>query len=101
MSEIMWVILGMAVVTAVPRVVPALLVGRIKLSPAVKRWLEAIPYAALGALIFPGILTVDETRPMIGLIGGATAVLLAWLRLHLLFVVGGAIAVVAVLKGMT
>src|SRR5699024_3221899 len=64
------IIIGMALVTMVPRVVPAFLVNKFVFHNWVNRWLQAIPYAALGALIFPGILTVKGEDPKIGLLGG-------------------------------
>jgi len=78
------IIIGMMVVTYIPRALPGLLFGRYQLPKAVERWLQNIPYAALGALIFPGIIR-GET-PSLGVIGGVTAVLLSLLDLHLVLV---------------
>jgi len=94
---ILYIIIGMAVVTAIPRVIPAILVDKFKFKDWMNRWLQAIPYAALGALIFPGILTVKEDAPHIGLIGGIVAVILAYVGLNIIFVVIGAIATVFIL----
>ncbi|WP_318036202.1 AzlD domain-containing protein [Halobacillus amylolyticus] len=58
-----WVIIGMAVVTAVPRFLPAFIIDQAKFPKWVDRWLNAIPYAALGALIFPGIISVKPEAP--------------------------------------
>ncbi|ARI78139.1 AzlD domain-containing protein [Halobacillus mangrovi] len=86
-----WMIIGMAIVTAVPRFLPAFIVDFIHFPPWVDRWLNAIPYAALGALIFPGVMSVKPDAPQIGVIAGLVAVLLAWLNIHIIFVVIGAI----------
>ncbi|SFG59155.1 Branched-chain amino acid transport protein [Halobacillus alkaliphilus] len=94
---IIWMIIGMALVTAIPRVLPAFIVDIVSFPKWVDRWLNAIPYAALGALIFPGILSVKPEGPQIGIIAGLTAVLLAWLDLHIILVVLGAIASVFLL----
>ncbi|MCA1012130.1 AzlD domain-containing protein [Halobacillus halophilus] len=94
---IIWMIIGMALVTAIPRVLPAFIVDIVSFPKWVDRWLNAIPYAALGALIFPGILSVKPEAPQIGVIAGLTAVLLAWLDLHIILVVLGAIASVFLL----
>ena len=72
-----WIILGMALVTYLPRMLPAFLIGQRNVSPWMERWLASIPYAALGALIFPGILSVEKGEPLVGLAGGAVAALLA------------------------
>ncbi|MCA0983921.1 AzlD domain-containing protein [Halobacillus yeomjeoni] len=92
-----WMIIGMAVVTAIPRFLPAVIIDFIKFPKWVDRWLNAIPYAALGALIFPGIMSVKPDAPQIGVIAGMAAILLAWLNLHIILVVGGAIISVFVL----
>jgi len=94
---IIYIIIGMAIVTAVPRVIPAVIVDKFIFRDWVNRWLQAIPYAALGALIFPGILSVKTGSPHIGLIGAIVAVLLAYLGLNIMFVVIGAIATVYLL----
>ncbi|MFZ0369984.1 MAG: AzlD domain-containing protein [Halobacillus sp.] len=94
---IIWMIIGMALVTAIPRILPAFIVDIVSFPKWVDRWLNAIPYAALGALIFPGILSVKPEAPQVGIIAGLTAVLLAWLDLHIILVVLGAIASVFLL----
>ncbi|HLS24018.1 MAG TPA: AzlD domain-containing protein [Pseudogracilibacillus sp.] len=94
---ILYIIIGMAIVTAVPRFIPAILVDRFVFRDWMNRWLQAIPYAALGALIFPGILSVKEDAPHIGIIGGIVATLLAYIGLNIIFVVIGAIMTVYIL----
>lgn len=94
------IIAGMAVVTLIPRWLPVIIIGRVSFPKWVNDWLSYIPYAALGALIFPGILSVDAENPSFGLIGGLVAVLLAFFRCHILLVIFGSIATVMVLKGM-
>ncbi|MDL4842722.1 AzlD domain-containing protein [Aquibacillus rhizosphaerae] len=91
---ILIIILGMSLVTMIPRFMPAYIVDNVHFPDWVNRWLNAIPYAALGALIFPGILTVKPDQPYVGLTGGLIAILLAVLRLNIILVVIGAIATV-------
>ncbi|GAA5343982.1 branched-subunit amino acid transport protein [Planifilum fimeticola] len=95
-----WIILGMALVTYLPRMLPAFLIGQRNVSPWMERWLASIPYAALGALIFPGILSVERGEPLVGLAGGAVAALLAYFRLNMLVVIAGAIGAVAAIKAI-
>ncbi|HLR65313.1 MAG TPA: AzlD domain-containing protein [Pseudogracilibacillus sp.] len=95
---ILLIILGMALVTALPRVMPAMIVDKLIFPVWVNRWLEAIPYAALGALIFPAILSVKEGEPHVGLIGGLVALFLALFRLNIIIVVIGAILTVYLLS---
>lgn len=94
---IIYIIIGMAFVTAIPRIIPAVLVEKFVFRDWMNRWLQAIPYAALGALIFPGILSVKSGSPHIGLIGGLAALGLAYIGLNIIFVVIGAIATVYLL----
>lgn len=91
---ILYIIIGMAIVTALPRIIPTFIVDKFEFRDWMNRWLQAIPYAALGALIFPGILTVKAGEPHVGLIGGLVAVVLAYFGLNVMFVVIGAIATV-------
>ncbi|GAA0300634.1 branched-subunit amino acid transport protein [Gracilibacillus halotolerans] len=88
------IIIGMALVTFIPRVLPAFIMDSIKFPEWLEKWLKAIPYAALGALIFPGIMNTIPDKPWIGLVAGVIAITLAWLRVHILLVVLSAIGVV-------
>lgn len=92
------IIIGMSLVTMIPRVIPAFIVDKLVFKDWVNRWLNAIPYAALGALIFPGILTVKPDQPQIGFLGGLVAIVLAYIGLNVVIVVIGAIAAVYILS---
>ncbi|WP_112180065.1 AzlD domain-containing protein [Paraliobacillus zengyii] len=87
---IMFTIIGMALVTIIPRLIPAFIVDKIIFPGWVNKWLNVIPYAALGALIFPGILTVIPEAPWIGFFGGLIAIVLALFRLNIILVILGA-----------
>ncbi|GGJ87981.1 hypothetical protein GCM10007063_08060 [Lentibacillus kapialis] len=91
---ILIIIIGMALVTMIPRVVPAFIVDKLQFRDWINRWLNAIPFAALGALIFPGILSIIPDQPLVGVIGGIVAVALAYLGLNVILVVIGAILTV-------
>lgn len=91
------IIIGMAIVTAIPRIIPSVIVDKFIFRDWMNRWLQAIPYAALGALIFPGILSVKSGSPHVGLIGGFVAIGLAYIGLNIMFVVIGAIVTVFLL----
>ena len=73
-------ILGLSAATAVPRLLPAFLGERFRPPKAFRRWLDAVPFAALGALIFPGILSADPNTPMTGLAAAVAALAASWLR---------------------
>ena len=85
------VIIGCAIVTFIPRLIPALFIDRLDFSPKVEKFLNLIPYTALAALICPGVLTVDNQLWYIGLIGAIVAAGLAWKKFPL-----GAIVVLTV-----
>ena len=96
MDYIMMVILGCAVVTFIPRLIPALCIDRLNFSPKVEKFLNLIPYTALTALICPGVLTVDNQLWYIGLIGAVVAAGLAWKKVPL-----GAIVILTVIVLIT
>lgn len=93
MSKIILMIFGMGLVTYIPRALPLVALSGMKLPPLAKRFLENIPYAALGALIFPGILSsTGDLR--LSIIGGICALIMAYWELNLVLVVAGSIGVV-------
>lgn len=85
------VIIGCALVTFIPRLIPALFIDKLDFSPKVDKFLNLIPYTALAALICPGVLTVDNQLWYIGLIGAIVAAGLAWKKVPL-----GAIVILTV-----
>ena len=91
-------IAGMCLVTFVPRVIPLLLGRDLALPGWIRRWLSYFPYAALGSLIFPGILSVVEGKPWIGLSAGVVAAALALKARNAIFPVLAAIALVVALQ---
>ena len=95
-SGALWgVILGMAAVTYLPRMAPLVALDAEKLPPRLVRMLKNIPYAVLGALIFPGILHIQD-QMIYGIIGGIAAVGIALLDVHLVLVVVSSIAAVTI-----
>ncbi len=98
---IWYAIAGMCLVTFLPRAIPLLLGRDLPLPPWLRRWLSFFPYAALGALIFPGILGVVDGKPWIGVAAGVVAGVLAlWARTAIIPVLA-AIAVAIVLQVLT
>lgn len=96
--KIFLLILGMALVTYIPRLLPALFLDRFKFPQWFQRWLRNIPYAALGALIFPGVMYVEKDQPLVGLAGGLTAFILALLNIHITLIMAGSIGVVILIQ---
>ncbi|MGE5590810.1 MAG: AzlD domain-containing protein [Bacillota bacterium] len=55
-AQVLLVILGMAVVTYLPRALPMTVLSRMKLPEAFRRWLGFVPVAVLAALLGPALL---------------------------------------------
>ena len=92
-SDILFLILGMTAVTYLPRALPAALIGKLRFGPKLEKFLRLIPYTAMAALIFPGVITVDPQRLYIGILGGLCAGVLAWKKAPVMVCVLGAILV--------
>lgn len=90
-----WMILGMAVVTYIPRAIPLTFLEGRELPAAIQNVLRNIPYAVLGALIFPAIFFIQE-NVWFGVIGAIAAFAIAILGANVMIVVLGSIAVLAV-----
>ncbi|WCK55808.1 AzlD domain-containing protein [Aneurinibacillus sp. Ricciae_BoGa-3] len=91
--SMVFLVLGMAAVTYIPRMLPMVLLQDIQMPPFLNRFLGFIPFAALGALIFPGIIysTGDgDYGPAIA--GMSVSVIVAFFRVNVMFVVLGGIA---------
>jgi branched-subunit amino acid transport protein len=91
-TNILAIILGMAAVTYIPRMLPALFMDRFEFPAWFQKWLRCIPYAALAALIFPGVLSVDSDEPLVGVIAGLFAAGMAFFNLHIVIIMVAAIA---------
>jgi branched-subunit amino acid transport protein len=86
-------IFAMGLVTYIPRMIPMVLLNGVKLPPKLRNFLGFVPFAALGALIFPGVLssTGNTTSALFGL---TAAVALSLAKLNVMIVVAGSIAAV-------
>ncbi len=89
-KDILILILGMTIVTYLPRLLPLYFFSSDRLNPFLKRVLYFIPYAVLGALIFPAILySTDQLYS--ALFGAAIAIVIAYFELNLFLVVLGGV----------
>ncbi len=59
-QQVFLIITGMALVTYLPRLLPALLLAHRSLHPALTRWLGFIPCAVLAAMLAPSLLVHDN-----------------------------------------
>ncbi len=90
--DILLLILGMTVVTYIPRALPAFVADKLSYGPKLEKFLGLLPYTAMAALIFPGVLSVDSELPVIGIAGALAAALLAWKKAPVIVCVLAAIA---------
>lgn len=95
-KEILLMIIGMGIVTYIPRMLPFLLFKGVELPPFLQGVLRNVPYATLGALIFPGILFMNE-QIWYGVFGGVIALIVAYLGANIIVVVLSAIAFLTIL----
>ncbi|MBM7097870.1 AzlD domain-containing protein [Bacillus sp. H-16] len=94
---VIWMIIAMGVVTYIPRLLPLVMLKTDNWPAWARRMLTRVPYAVLGALILPGILTVHDNIWFAAVSGGA-AVLLAYIGMPLIVVVGGAIGMLGIMQ---
>lgn len=85
------VILLMALVTFLPRFLPLYALQEASMPPLARRYLTCIPYAALGALIVPGVWDAIPGFPAATLAGMTVAVGVSWFRGGLMPAVLGAV----------
>ncbi|MFC0557730.1 AzlD domain-containing protein [Halalkalibacter alkalisediminis] len=96
-TNILLIIAGMTLVTYIPRMLPFVFMDSEKIPGWFQAILRNVPYAALGALIFPGILTVHENI-WYGIIGGLTAIVVAYLGANLILVVMSSIVILMLIS---
>lgn len=75
-------IIGMGLVTYLPRVLPMLLLSGRKLAPWISRWLSFVPATVLAALLAPGLVMpegrLDFSRGNLYLLAAIPTLLVAW-----------------------
>jgi branched-subunit amino acid transport protein len=59
-DRVLLTILGMALVTYLPRLLPAWILAKRELPPLVRAWLRNVPVAVLAALTLPALLVRDQ-----------------------------------------
>ena len=62
MTDYIYLIIGMGIVTYIPRWIPLFFLARRRLPDWLVEWLDLIPVAILSALVLPAIVTFDEPR---------------------------------------
>ncbi len=64
-TDYLLLVLGMGIVTYLPRWIPLIFLSRRTLPEELRQWLDFIPAAVLSALILPALVTAGEPRHLI------------------------------------
>ncbi|HCW05629.1 MAG TPA: AzlD domain-containing protein [Clostridium sp.] len=86
-------LLGMMLVTYLPRLIPFFLARNSNKQGWLKRFLKFIPCTALGALIIPGAFDAIPEMPMAGIAGLSFAFVYSFFRKNVIVAVLGAVLV--------
>jgi branched-subunit amino acid transport protein len=90
-------ILGMTLVTYVPRLLPLVSFSGDVLPPVARRFLRYLPACALGALLVPGVWEAIPRMPVAAVAGTAVAAGVALLRRGLVLPVAAGVLVTYIL----
>jgi len=93
MNSHLLLIFGMMFVTYIPRLLPFAMVLEKKLPSKLIKFLQFIPYAALGALIVPGVFSAIPEMPQASILGISFAFVYAWYKGGIIMPVLGSIIV--------
>lgn len=93
MNNVLIVVIGMALVTYIPRLIPFFMVSKDDMPKGLRRFLTYIPYTALGALIIPGAFSATPDMPLASIAGIGFAILYSWIRGGIIVPVLGSIVV--------
>lgn len=91
MNNYIPLILGMTLVTYLPRFLPLMIINNDKINPKLRLFLQYIPYTSLSILIIRGIITSSAEMRLPTIIGIGSAALIAYFRENLILSVLGGI----------
>lgn len=93
-------IIGMMLVTYIPRMVPLVFLRNLKLSPYLTRVLRFLPACALGALIAPDAFSAVEQAPLVGVAAVVVAAVASLVTKGLLIAVVAGVGTAYLLLGL-
>lgn len=93
MNNQILLILAMMLVTYIPRLIPFMMVSNKELPIKLRRFLQFIPYTALGALIIPGVFSATPELPQAALLGVGFAFVYGWYKGGIIIPVIGSVIV--------
>lgn len=91
MRSMIPLIMGMALVTYIPRVLPLMILTDKKTSKRLKEFLTFIPYTSLSILILRGIITASSEMRLPTIIGVSVAAIISYIQGSLLLSILGGI----------
>lgn len=83
MKSYFLLILGMALVTYIPRLIPLVYLTKKQPGPRLKRFLQLIPYTSLAILIVRGIITSSQDMIVPAIVGISLAGIVAYFKANL------------------
>lgn len=96
-NSVLILIFGMSLVTLLPRVLPFFILSNKPLPTFWQNVLGNIPYAILGALIFPGALKIHE-QTWYGIVGILVAIITSWYVKSVIWVVVSSVSVLTIIS---
>ena len=98
----LWMLLGSSIVTLIPRILPFIVLSKIRLPAWGMRWLGYIPVAVMAALLGQSLFVADGlfAPQRDGLLAAVPALLVAFFSRSLLATVLTGMAVMIVLRNM-
>jgi len=101
-EKLILLIIGMALVTYIPRVAPALFFSRKKMSDALNTWLHYVPSSIIGALLISSLLvnngSLDLSASNIALLSAIPTLVVACITRSLVITVIAGVAAASVIK---
>jgi len=94
LNDTIIIIIGMMIVTYIPRIIPFFTFSGKHLPKKVEKFLEFVPYTALGALIIPGAITSIPGEPVASVIGLGFAAIYSYFKGGMIVSIIGSMAVV-------
>lgn len=73
-------IIGMALVTYIPRLIPLLFLSKKEINPKIRQFLQLIPYTSLSILIIRGIITSSNEMIIPSIIGIGVSGIIAYFK---------------------
>ncbi len=86
MNRYIILIIGMSIVTIIPRILP-LILHNIKIHPFIEEWIKGVPFAALAALTIPGIIYLDADNVYPGIVGLTIALITSLIKAPMYIVI--------------